>query len=86
MILQIGHAAISKPGIAFEFNNRINLFYKKFDIDVRTNGVISQSYAEGLTVRDIALWAIPTREGILRKVISIAIGGSIGRKLKINME
>lgn len=36
MILQIGHAATNKLGIAFEFNNRLNLFYKKFDIDVRT--------------------------------------------------
>lgn len=48
------------------------MFFKKSDINPLAYGVVLNSYTEGLTPSELSLLSIPTREGLLRKVLSVA--------------
>lgn len=49
MLAWIGWLSVDNEPIKFLFNGRLNMFFKKNDIDPTSNGVVMNSYLSGLT-------------------------------------
>ena len=62
------------------------MFFKRFDLDPRSYGVILNSLQSGLTPFEMLYNACPGRITLLNKVISVAKAGAMGRKLIRNLE
>lgn len=62
------------------------MFFKRFDLDPRSYGVILNSLQSGMTPFEMLYGACPGRYTLLTKVISVAKAGAMGRKLIRNLE
>ena len=64
----------------------MNMFFKRFDLDPRSYGIITNSYLNGLTPCEMLFNSIPERIHLLEKVIAVAKAGAMGRKIIKNYE
>lgn len=61
MLAYIGFLNVDGKPMKPLFNNRLNMFYKKNDIDPTSYGVILNSYLSGLSPKELLANAIPER-------------------------
>lgn len=62
------------------------MFFKKFDLDPRSYGVVLNSYQSGLSPCEMLFNSVPERIQLLQKVLSVARAGAMGRKVIKNYE
>lgn len=86
MLAYIGFVLIDDEPLPMLYQGRMNPFFKRFDYDPRSYGLIMGSYAGGLNPSDLCCNAIPERVQLLKKVLSVSRAGAIGRKMRKNFE
>lgn len=86
MLAYIGFLNVDGKPMRALFNNRLNMFFKKNDIDPTSHGVVLNSYLSGLTPKELLINSIPERIQQLQKVLSVAKPGTIGRIMIKNFE
>jgi DNA-directed RNA polymerase beta' subunit len=86
MLIRMGQALNDNRPLPFLFDHRLNAFYKKYDLDPRSHGMILDSYLQGLTPSQLLTNAIPERTQMLNKVLTVAKPGYLGRKMIKNLE
>ena len=86
MFVMIGQINVDGEPLKPLFHNRINMFYKKNDINPLSKGIVMNSYLSGLTPSELLINATTERVQMLTKTLSVAKPGSLGRKLIKNTE
>lgn len=86
MLIRIGQALNENRPLPFLFDNRLNAFYKKNDMDPRSHGIVIDSYLQGLSPSQLLSNAIPERTQMLNKVLTVAKPGFMGKKMIKNLE
>jgi len=61
MLAYIGWVSVDGKPMKNLFDGRLNVFYKRNDIDPTSHGVILNSYLSGLTPRELLANAVPER-------------------------
>ncbi len=61
MLAYIGFLNVDGKPMRSLFNNRLNMFYKKNDLDPTSHGVVLNSYLSGLTPKELLANSIPER-------------------------
>ena len=62
------------------------MFNKKNDLNPLAQGIIANSYLNGLSPQDLLTNIVPERVQMLQKVLSVAKPGYYGRKFIKNLE
>lgn len=57
----LGMLSVDNKPMKFLFDGRLNIFFKRNDIDPTSHGVIMNSYLSGLTPKELLTNAIPER-------------------------
>ena len=86
MIIRLGQALNDNKPLPFIFDHRLNAFHRKNDLDPRSQGVILNSYLQGLSPSELLANCIPERTQMLNKVLTVAKPGYMGRKMIKNLE
>ncbi len=86
MFVMIGQVNVDGEPLKPLFHNRINMFFKKNDINPMSKGIIMNSYLSGLSPSELLINATSERVQMLTKTLSVAKPGSLGRKLIKNTE
>ena len=82
----IGQVNVDGEPLKPLFHNRINMFFKKNDVNPISKGVVLNSYLSGLTPSELLINATSERVQMLTKTLSVAKPGSLGRKVIKNTE
>lgn len=61
MLGWIGWITVDNDPMKFQFGNRLNMFFKRNDVDPTSNGVIMNSYLSGLTPQEMLTNSVPER-------------------------
>jgi len=86
MVVQIGQINVDGEPLKPLFHSRLNMFYKKNDINPLSKGIIMNSYLSGLTPSELLINSMTERVQMLTKTLSVAKPGYLGRKLIKNTE
>ena len=86
MFVMIGQINVDGEPLKPLFHSRINMFYKKNDVNPLSKGIVMNSYLSGMTPSELLINATTERVQMLTKTLSVAKPGSLGRKLIKNTE
>jgi len=86
MFYNIGFVLSNNTPLKQQFHGRMNMFFKKFDLDPCSYGIVLDSYSQGLSPKSMLLNSVPERINMLQKVLSVAKAGAMGRKFIKNLE